>query len=218
MNWSWPGQKINQILSKREQIFIILLLFFLIIYTYYIWLLLPLLNEIASIEMENRQLLAQVSHLQQSLQENPGNNALLGKDKSLELFQLVPAKPAIPEAISSLQKMAEESGVILERVYYKSLAKGEEDKSRPGDLQEEYVEIRVLGGYDELRAFIFRIEQRSKRIMILNQSRIQRMEADFWSEATVSKAEQSINLFALPQLKADLSIKLFYDHISMPET
>ncbi|NLO21559.1 MAG: type 4a pilus biogenesis protein PilO [Syntrophomonadaceae bacterium] len=220
LNWSWPGEKISKVLSKREKALIILLLLFVMVYTYYTWMLLPLLSEIAAMERENHQLRDEVWDLQHLLQEKRVDNSAEGKDQLFNLFQQVPAVSAIPEAISSLQNMAEESGVVINRVYFQQVSEG---KFKPGELQDEEIEIQVVGGYNQLRAFIAeieqieQIEQSSRRLMVLNQSRIISGEEDFFSKVAAERTEQRTNLFALPQLQADLSIKLFYDGISLPE-
>lgn len=217
MNWSWPGEKISKVLSKRERALISLLLIFVLVYTYYTWLLLPLLSEIAVRERENQELLAQVSDLQNLLQDKRVDKTDELEDQVLKLFQQVPAASAIPEAISSLQKMAGESGVALHRIHFEKLSEEENDLFKAGELQDEQIQIRVVGEYHRLRAFIAEIEKTGKRIMVLNHSRIGSGEADFWSKAEGSKTEQSTNLYSLPQLQADLSIKLFHDGISLPE-
>jgi Tfp pilus assembly protein PilO len=169
------------------------------------------LRKIELLNREKHDLLAQVAELQKSTPDKILDNSV-EEEQLLKLWQQVPATSAIPEAISSLQKMAEESGVILHRIYFKKLSEAGQETFKIGELQEEQIEIRVVGGYDGLRAFIGKIEQTNKRIMVLSQSRIQSGERDFWS-----KAEERTDLFNNPQLQADLSIQLFYDGIARPE-
>lgn len=66
MNWFWSGEKISKVLSKREKALIILLLLLTILYTYYTWILSPLLRKIDLLNREKHDLLAQVAELQKS--------------------------------------------------------------------------------------------------------------------------------------------------------
>jgi 3-oxoacyl-[acyl-carrier protein] reductase len=50
LNWFWSGEKISKVLSKREKALIILLLLLTILYTYYTWILSPLLRKISDEE------------------------------------------------------------------------------------------------------------------------------------------------------------------------
>jgi Tfp pilus assembly protein PilO len=211
LNWFWSGEKISKVLSKREKALIILLLLLTILYTYYTWILSPLLRKIDLLNREKHDLLAQVAELQKSTPDKILDNSV-EEEQLLTLWQQVPATSAIPEAISNLQKMAEESGVVLHRIYFKKLSEAGQETFKMGELQEEEIEIRAVGGYDGLRAFIAKIEQTNKRIMVLSQSRIQSGERNFWS-----KTEERTDLFNIPQLQADLSIQLFYDGITGPE-
>lgn len=147
MNWFWSGEKISKVLSKREKALIILLLLLTILYTYYTWILSPLLRKIDLLNREKHDLLAQVAELQKSTPDKILDNSV-EEEQLLTLWQQVPATSAIPEAISNLQKMAEESGVVLHRIYFKKLSEAGQETFKMGELQEEEIEIRAVGGAD----------------------------------------------------------------------
>lgn len=212
MNWSWRGEMISGMLTRRERALIILLLFLLMIYIYYLLIFNPLQREFNRVKEENRQMLESISAQQQLLQHESRGEGEQIKEQMQDLFQQVPDSPAIPQVMSSVQEMADGSGVDLQRIYYKKLPEdiGINGQDQTGLLSED-IEIQVTGLYQQLRNFIAAIEDKDTRIMVLNSCRI---KSPGLSQSTIDQdAESKTGLFNSPCLQANISLKVYYDPV-----
>ncbi len=206
------------ILSEREKHLIGLLIIVVGVYMYYHYLLSPWQGTLNTIQEENHCLCDKILVQQKLLQDE----TLLAEDKAWDQFKSlldqVPAAPCIPETIACLEETAQKSGVVLLNVDYRKSpeASTAEKTNTQRGWESEDLEIQVRGDYHSIKSFIKQIEKETYRIYVISNSRLQTPIQALSSMGELTFDPASSSAYDPSNINAEINIKIFYDHISMP--
>lgn len=134
-----------------------------------VYLIIPIFSDFSNLkeklEMREKEALAIESYYK-DIHDN--FNKLKEYQESLEkIDSALPADSFLPSLFSYLQKVSAESGVFLKSVNLAIVPRGtvEEEKGAK-KIQEEYVNVELIGFYDGFKSFLKSVEKSSRLIEI----------------------------------------------------
>ncbi len=152
---------------KMNKSFAIPILFFIALLIT-VYLILPIVSDFSNsnkeLEMREKEALA-IENYYKDIHDN--FNKLKEYQESLgKIDSSLPADSFMPSLFNYLQKISTENGVFLKSVNLDVVSKKKTEEETAKKIQEEYVNIELIGFYDGFENFLKSIEKSSRLIEI----------------------------------------------------